>query len=71
MGAQVKVEGNSATIEGVERFSAARVSAPDLAREQRFALRVLRRKALRSWMISFIFREDMSGLKRNLEGSAL
>ena len=30
MGAQVKVEGNSATIEGVERFSAARVSAPDL-----------------------------------------
>ena len=30
MGANVKVEGNSATIEGVERFSAARVSAPDL-----------------------------------------
>ena len=30
MGAQVKVEGNSATIEGVERFSGARVSAPDL-----------------------------------------
>ena len=30
MGAQVKVEGNSATIEGVERFSDARVSAPDL-----------------------------------------
>ena len=30
MGAQVKVEGNSATIEGVERFSAAHVSAPDL-----------------------------------------
>ena len=30
MGAQVKVEGNSATIEGVERFSAACVSAPDL-----------------------------------------
>lgn len=30
MGANVKVEGNSATIEGVESFSAARVSAPDL-----------------------------------------
>ncbi len=30
MGAVVKVEGNSATIEGVERFSGARVSAPDL-----------------------------------------
>ena len=30
MGANVKVEGNSATIEGVEKFSAARVSAPDL-----------------------------------------
>lgn len=30
MGAQVKVEGNSATIEGVEKFSGARVSAPDL-----------------------------------------
>ena len=30
MGAQVKVEGNSATIEGVEKFSSARVSAPDL-----------------------------------------
>ncbi|WP_461812488.1 UDP-N-acetylglucosamine 1-carboxyvinyltransferase, partial [Faecalimonas sp.] len=30
MGANIKVEGNSATIEGVERFSGARVSAPDL-----------------------------------------
>ena len=30
LGELVKVEGNSATIEGVERFSAARVSAPDL-----------------------------------------
>ena len=30
MGAQVKDEGNSATIEGIERFSGARVSAPDL-----------------------------------------
>ena len=30
MGANIKVEGNSATIEGVEKFSAARVSAPDL-----------------------------------------
>ena len=30
MGAVIKVEGNSATIEGVERFSGARVSAPDL-----------------------------------------
>lgn len=30
MGAVAKIEGNSATIEGVERFSGARVSAPDL-----------------------------------------
>lgn len=30
MGANVKIEGNSATIEGVEEFSGARVSAPDL-----------------------------------------
>lgn len=30
MGASIKVEGNSATIEGVERLSGARVSAPDL-----------------------------------------
>ena len=30
MGANIKVEGNSATIEGVEKFTAARVSAPDL-----------------------------------------
>lgn len=30
MGASIKVEGNSATIEGVEKFSGARVSAPDL-----------------------------------------
>ena len=30
MGANVKIEGNSATIEGVEAFSGARVSAPDL-----------------------------------------
>ncbi len=30
MGANVKIEGNSATIEGVERFTGARVSAPDL-----------------------------------------
>ena len=30
MGANIKIEGNSATIEGVEKLSAARVSAPDL-----------------------------------------
>lgn len=30
MGASAKIEGNSATIEGVEKFSGARVSAPDL-----------------------------------------
>ena len=30
MGAVSKIEGNSATIEGVEGFSGARVSAPDL-----------------------------------------
>ena len=30
MGANIKVEGNSAIIRGVERFSGARVSAPDL-----------------------------------------
>lgn len=30
MGAVVKVEGNCATIEGVEKFSGARISAPDL-----------------------------------------
>ena len=30
MGANIKIEGNSATIEGVKKFSAARVSAPDL-----------------------------------------
>lgn len=30
MGAIIKVEGNSATIEGVEKFSGARISAPDL-----------------------------------------
>ena len=30
MGAVIKVKGNSATIEGVEKFSGARVSAPDL-----------------------------------------
>ena len=29
MGANIKVEGNSATIEGVEKFSGARVSTPD------------------------------------------
>ena len=31
MGANVKVEGNAATIEGVDKFSGARVSAPDLS----------------------------------------
>jgi UDP-N-acetylglucosamine 1-carboxyvinyltransferase len=30
MGANIKIEGNAATIEGVEKFSGARVSAPDL-----------------------------------------
>ena len=30
MGANIKVDGNSATITGVERLSGARVSAPDL-----------------------------------------
>ena len=30
MGANIKVEGNTAIIDGVERFTGARVSAPDL-----------------------------------------
>ena len=30
MGANIKIEGNSATIEGIRKFSGARVSAPDL-----------------------------------------
>ena len=30
MGANIKIEGNSATIEGVQGFQGARVSAPDL-----------------------------------------
>ena len=30
MGAQAKVEGNTAVIEGVEKLSGARISAPDL-----------------------------------------
>ena len=30
MGANVKIEGNSATIEGVKKFTGTRVSAPDL-----------------------------------------
>lgn len=30
MGANVKIEGNSAIIEGVEKFSGARVASPDL-----------------------------------------
>ena len=56
MGANIKVEGNSATIEGVEKFTAARVSAPDL-----------QQTVLRSWMILFISREDTNALKRNSE----
>ena len=64
MGANIKVEGNSATIEGVEKFSAARVSAPDL-RAGAALLPDLQQTVLRSWMILFISSVDMRDLKKN------
>ena len=48
MGANVKVESNSATIEGVEKFSGARVSAPDLRAGAALALPDLQRMELQS-----------------------
>ena len=57
MGANVKVEGNSATIEGVEKLSGARVSAPDLrAGAALFALQVLQLTESRLLTIVYIQR---------------
>ena len=66
MGANVKIEGNSATIEGVKKFTGTRVSAPDLRAGARSALQALPQMESRSWMISYISREDMKDLKISL-----
>lgn len=70
MGANVKVEGNSATIEGVEKLSGARVSAPDLRAEQHFALQVLQLTESRLLTTLCISREDMSVSRRKSVESA-
>ena len=66
MGANIKIEGNSATIEGVEKFSGARVSAPGSSvQERRSVSRDWQQTALRSSTILCISSADMSGLKRS------
>ena len=66
MGADVKVEGNTAVIDGVEKLCGARVSAPDLRAGAALVYRrTWQQKALPLWTISYIFREDMKVSKRS------
>ena len=68
MGASVKVEGNVAVISGVERFTGARVSAPDL-RAQRWSSQVWRQRVSPSWMISITLSAGMRTWIRSSRGS--
>ena len=70
MGAVVKVEGNSATIEGVEHFSGARVSAPDLRAGAALCIAGLAAEGITIVDESYISSADTSGLKKNSEVSA-
>lgn len=46
MGANIKVEGNTAIIEGVERYTGAQVSSPDLRQARHWLSPVWQRTAL-------------------------
>ena len=64
MGANIKVEGNTAIISGVEKLTGARVSAPDLRAGAALVIAGLAAE-LPLWMILYISREDMSVLMKN------
>ena len=59
MGANIKVEGNSATIEGVRSFQQPESVHPIFVQGQRYVLPDLQQTVLRSWMILFISSVDM------------
>ena len=64
----VKVEGNSATIEGVEKLSRSKSERTgSRAQERHFVLQDWRRKALQLWTILYISREDMRDSMRSSE----
>lgn len=70
MGAVVKVEGNSATIEGVERFSGARVSAPDLRAGAALCIAGLAADGITIVDDIVYIQRGMSVSKKNSEASA-
>ena len=70
MGAEIKVEGNSAVISGVERFKGAAVSAPDLRAGAALVIAAWQQMALRRWMVSNIFSGAMKIWKEKSEVSA-
>ena len=59
MGASIKVEGNSAIIDGVTRYTGASITAPDLRAGAALVIGLLLQKGFPRWMISFISKEDM------------
>ena len=67
MGANIKVESNTAIIEGVERFTGAQVSSPDLRAGQLWCSPDWRPTGSQLSMISIISSAAMSGLTRSSE----
>ena len=65
MGANIKVEGNTAIIDGVEKLTGARVSAPDLRAGAALVIAGLAAEGFTVVDDMFISREDMSDLKTN------
>ena len=59
MGASIKVEGNTAIIDGVSRYTGANISAPDLRAGAALVLAACLQKDSLLWMISAILREVM------------
>ena len=58
MGANIKVEGNSAIIDGVKKLTGARVSAPDLRAGAALVIAGLAADGSQLLMISYISEKD-------------
>ena len=65
MGACIKVEGNSAIIDGVNKLTGARVSAPDLRAGQLLLLQDWQQRESPLWMILFTSSVAMRTSKRS------
>ena len=71
MGACIKVEGNTAIIDGVEKFTGAEVPHRIFAPEQHLLLQVLQQRVLPWWMILYTFCADTRTSTESSVDSAL